>query len=366
MQLHAKHHHSIINYSKIIDSCKQALIHQAKDSTLDQEFKTSANAIFQLFKEKDILGLKQYQTKLSPWPPIIVADTFQTTDEQIYGAWALLLEFHSACRAYLDYEALQEEPSWKQWAQDINPQDVHTLLHPGESISPGIYKIGSEAIHIITTQPLSLANNHELCDILRPYSQHLDIRLFTPSCVTSDMVMPKAFQQLLGNHSIRELNKLAFWSMVSTASDKDDLRLLLSLRPRYYGGPAGTPPWGLHEMTKGTSQSAAKARTAMMEWAILLIDSMHDHLVHDTKTFDWQPAHQLIIQTLCRSLSAVSYVGTSHKRTNHQVNELFQYTDSIERVLLRTKCPYVSDWRQLNARIKKMLGSEEQAPLMVI
>lgn len=289
------------------------------------------------FDAKDAQSLKDMQSHLSPWPPVVMLALEPQHSPLVHAAWQTLLEFHTAARMCVEQAGLSDRPEWKRWRLALQEQQWPESFHlPCATSTPGVLRAGN-TVSVVTTQPLSFTNVHALHKIQSLHKDAISFRFQSPACCSFDTSHQLASEDLFGAHSNREISKLSFWTMVGVQKESD-IQLALSWRPRYYGGPTGTPSWALHDAAMLTGQSAAKARTAMLDWMTALSDSLHEQL-HLRNDIAWNSSHQDFLQAYARSWHAVTRIGVAHKRTAAQVNELLGYTTSIHKQLERMNNP---------------------------
>lgn len=299
------------------------------------------NSIKTAFDNKDTAGLKEMQSHLAPWPPVVLLALEPQHSTMVHAAWQTLLEFHTCARMALETPELMALPGWKSWRMALHERQwPQSFSFPGSTDVPGVLRGGS-TVALVTTQPFAFVGAQALQKIQQQHKDALHFRFQSPACGSFDTSYQLASEDLFGAHSNREISKLAFWSMVGTQKEHDTANAL-AWRPRYYGGPQGTPSWALHDAANLTGQSAAKARTAMMDWMTALSDSLHEQL-YLRGPGGWTTAHQDFLQAYSRSWHAVTRIGIAHKRTSAQVNELIGYTTSIQIQLERTKNPVAAE-----------------------
>lgn len=304
---------------------------------LHTSFIKTWNGIKAAFDQKDVRALKEMQPHLSPWPPVVMLAFEPQHSPMVHAAWQTLLEFHTAARMGLEHPGLMEQPLWKQWKIALHERQwAQSLRFPCATAMPGVLRAGN-TVAVVTTQPFAFVGAHALQKIQQHHKDATSFRFQSPACCSFDTSYQLASEDLFGAHSNREISKLAFWTMVGIQKE-NETNSALAWRPRYYGGPPGTPSWALHDAALLTGQAAAKARTAMMDWMTALSDSLHEQL-HLRNNIGWNAAHQDFLQAYSRSWHAVTRIGVAHKRTSAQVNELLGYTTSIHKQLERTKNP---------------------------
>ena len=304
---------------------------------LYSNFLKSWNNIKVAFDNKDVQALKDMQSHLSPWPPVVMLALEPQHSPLVHAAWQTLLEFHTAARFCLEEPGLSERPEWKRWQIALQEESwAESVRLPCATNKPGVLRAGT-TVSVVTTQPFSFINVHALHKIQSTHKDALSFRFQSPACCSFDTSYQLASENLFGAHSNREISKLAFWTMVGVQKE-NDVALALAWRPRYYGGPTGTPSWALHDAATMTGQAAAKARTAMLDWMTALSDSLHEQL-HLRNDIAWNASHQDFLQAYSRAWHAVTRICVAHKRTATQVNELLGYTQSIHKQLERTKNP---------------------------
>lgn len=283
-------------------------------------------------------ALKEMQSHLSPWPPVALLALEPQHSPMVHAAWQSLLEFHTHARLIIENPVLAESASWRNWYSDIHNENMdRTLLFPSQTNVPGVFRTDT-TLAIVTTQPFSFVQgNLPLIKLLNLHKTASIFRLQSPSCSNFDNSYSKAAKDLFGAHSDREISKLSFWSMVGAQKEQEALASL-KWKPRYYGGPSGTPSWALHDSAVLAGQAASKSRFAMLDWMTALSDSLHEQL-HHRNDIIWTPAHNDFLRAYTLSWHAVTRIGVSHKRTAMQVNELLSYTTSIQKQLERTQNP---------------------------
>lgn len=311
-----------------------------RSTELDQlhaSFIKTWTSIKTAFDNKDNAGLKEMQSHLAPWPPVVMLALEPQHSPLVHAAWQTLLEFHTSARMALEQPDLMSLPEWNSWRMALHERQwAQSFAFPGNTDIPGVLRCGP-TVALVTTQPFSFVGGQALQKIQLQHKDATVFRFQSPACGSFDTSYQLASEDLFGAHSNREISKLAFWSMVGTQKEHDT-GAALSWRPRYYGGPQGTPSWALHDAANLTGQSAAKARTAMLDWMTALSDSLHEQLYLRGST-GWTLAHHDFLQAYARSWHAVTRIGIAHKRTSAQVNELIGYTSSIQTQLERTKNP---------------------------
>ena len=329
---------SLISHKQQWLGAIQALSRPPEMELLHLSFIKTWSNIRTAFDQKDTRGLKEMQAYLSPWPPVFTLALDPHDSPMVHAAWQTLLEFHTTVRLALEQPDVMSQPAWQNWQISLyeNSWDK-SFFFPSITSTPGVLRVGS-TVAVVTTQPFSFVGAHALQKIQAQNKDATSFRFQSPACCSFDTSYQLASEDLFGAHSKREISKLAFWTMVGVQKESDTSAALI-WRPRYYGGPPGTSSsWALHDAAAATGQSAAKARTAMLDWMTALSDSLHEQL-HSRNDIQWSPAHNDFLQAYARSWHAVTRIGVSHKRTSTQVNELLGYTNSIHKQLERLKTP---------------------------
>lgn len=302
---------------------------------LHKHFVETWTSIEHSFSARDHVALKRMQSYLSPWPPVALLALDPHHSTAVHTAWLMLLEFHTVARLALEEPALLDCPEWDSWSNSLSRGlSKKAMTFPGSTGKPGIFRTPS-TLAVVTTQPLSFSTGKaSLQKLTTLHKDALIFRLQTPACGTFDNNHQIAACDLFGAHSARETSKLAFWSMIGTHRDPE-ASLMLKWRPRYYGGPSGTPSWALHNTDQLSGQAAARSRSAMLDWMTNLSDSLYEQL-HQRNDIVWTSAHYDFLRAYTRAWHAVTRIGVAHKRTASQVNELLSYTSSIQEQLART------------------------------
>lgn len=330
--------HSLDSHKQQWRSSLRAVSRSHEMELLYTNFQKTWTEIKGLFDQKNIQGLKDMQSRLSPWPPMVMLALEPQHSPLVHAAWQTLLEFHTCARFALEQPALMEQPEWKAWRMALHEKDwPASLRHPARTNVPGVLRAGN-TVAIVTTQPFAFTNGSN--SLQKVHALHKDATSFrfqSPACSAYDTSYQLAAEDLFGAHSAREISKLAFWTMVGIQKEPDAAASMI-WRPRYYGGPAGTSSWALHDAATMAGQAAAKARTTMLHWMTALSDSLHEQL-HLRNDIAWNTAHQDFLQAYARSWHAVTRLGVAHKRTSAQVNELLGYTASIHKQLERIQNP---------------------------
>ena len=328
-----------------------------------QNFNQTWNDLRRFVQDRDAVGLKYYQTQLAPWPPVVLLALEPQTSPFIHAGWQMLLEMHTIARWFVERPHLQHVPQWNAWVADF--LDMHpnaAQSSPAHTSIPGVLREGS-TLAVVSTQPFSFVpGNVSLMSLTSIDKDTTDFRLHTPAASMFDQAHREAANVVFGSHSVRETSKLAFWSMVNAAGA--DARAALKWRPRYYGGPAGTPSWGLHDVASVTGQVASKARLAMVDWMLNLSDSMVEQL-HLGSATRFTPVHNDFVQAYTRSLNVVSFIGLSHKLTIGGVNELLGYTTKIQDLLQRSGYQFAPELQKVNHKIRQQLKVEEGSSLVL-
>lgn len=328
-----------------------------------QNFHQTWNDLRSLVQDRDVAGLKHYQTRLAPWPPVVLLALEPQTSPFIHAGWQMLLEMHTVARWYVERPHLKNDTQWQTWIFDflaMHPQAAQSS--PAHTSVPGVLREGV-TLAVVSTQPFSFVpGNQSLMSLTSMDKSITDFRLHTPAAPMFDQAHREAASTVFGAHSVRETSKLAFWSMVNAAGT--DVRAALKWRPRYYGGPAGTPSWGLHDVASVTGQVASKARLAMVDWMLNLSDSMVEQL-HLGSATRFTPVHQDFVQAYTRSLNVVSAIGMGHKRTVGGINELLGYTTKIQDLLQRSGYPLLPELQKVNSKIRQQLKVEEGSTLVL-
>lgn len=305
------------------------------------------------FDTKNVQALKDMQSYLAPWPPVVMLALEPQHSCLVHAAWQTLLEFHTAARLALEETGLAEYPEWKRWRLALHERKwVDSFSSPCSTDTPGVLRT-ENTVSIVTTQPFSFVHVHSLQKIQAAHSNASSFRFQSPACCAFDTAYRLAAEDLFGAHSHREISKLAFWTMVGVQKESD-ATLALAWRPRYYGGPPGTPSWALHDAAATSGQAAAKARSAMLDWMTALSDSLHEQL-HQRSNINWNASHHDFLQAYSRSWYAVARIGVAHKRTAAQVNNLLGCTIGIQKKLARIEHPIAFELeRVLNWSTRKL------------
>ena len=290
------------------------------------------------FDQKNIQGLKDMQSRLSPWPPVVMLALEPQHSALVHAAWQTLLEFHTCARFALEQPELMAKPEWKTWRLALHEKEwPGSLRLPARTNVPGVLRAG-HTVAVVTTQPFAFTKGgNTLHKVHALHKDATSFRFQSPACSAYDTSYQLAAEDLFGAHSDREISKLAFWTMVGIQKEPEAAASMI-WRPRYYGGPPGTSSWALHDAGTMAGQAAAKARTTMLHWMTALSDSLHEQL-HVRNDIGWNTAHQDFLQAYTRSWYAVTRLGVAHKRTAAQVNELLGYTASIHKQLERVQNP---------------------------
>lgn len=315
----------------------QALWRPPEMELLHLSFIKTWNNIKTAFDQKNTQDLKDMQSYLSPWPPVVMLALDPQHSPMVHAAWQTLLEFHTTARLALEQPNVMSQPDWQKWRISLYERSwSESLQFPSATSMPGVLRVG-HTVAVVTTQPLAFVGAQALQKIQAQNKDATSFRFQSPACCSFDTSYQLASEDLFGAHSNREISKLAFWTMVGVQKESDTGAALI-WRPRYYGGPPGTSSWALHDAASSTGQSAAKARITMLDWMTALSDSLHEQL-HSRNAIVWSPAHNDFLQAYARSWHAVTRIGVAHKRTSTQVNELLGYTGSIHKQLERLKTP---------------------------
>lgn len=352
-----------LDFLASLQSYKQEVLRLDANDPITQNIHRTWDDVRTLLLGHDREGMKHYQTRLAPWPPVMLLALEPQTSPFIHAGWQMLLEMHTTARWMLERPALEHHPQWVAWKEDLVAKNPKSLLQsPAQTSIPGVLREGP-TLAVVSTQPFSFMPGCLPLNTLVGMDKTItDFRLHTPAGPMVDPAHKEAACSIFGVHSVREISKLAFWSMVNTSGN--DIRTALKWRPRYYGGPSGTPSWGLHDIASTAGQVASKARVAMVDWMLNLSDSMVEQL-GSQPVAHFSTAHVDFLQAYTRSLNTVATIGVNHKRTIGGINELLGYTLKVQDHLQQQRYPMILELHRANHRIKQQLRVEQSTALML-